>query len=78
MHDREQIYRSLWERTNRNGILLKTQTEVAKEIGIPYQKLSQIITEFIQDGRVRKYKHKFQFMDPDLFEWTDRHRKPNR
>lgn len=75
MHDRETIYRLLWQFTDRNGMLIKKQTEIADEIGIPYQKISEILAEFVLTGRARKYKHKFQLMgEPSSFKWGDEYK----
>ena len=69
MHDREQIYRQLWEYADRLGMLTKTQQELAKILGIPYQRLSVICREFQDLGRMKKYRSRFQVVDPDSLTW---------
>ena len=73
MHDREQVYRRVWEHTDRRGMVLKSQGEMADILGIPYQRLSVIYTEFQEQGLMRKYRHKFQALrSPDSVDWKKR------
>lgn len=65
MHNREELYMQLWEYTDRLGILQKTQLELAEIIGIPYQRLSVICSEYQKAGLMKKYRHKFQMKNPD-------------
>jgi CRP-like cAMP-binding protein len=70
MHNREKIYGLLWEETDRMGMLKMNQQEMAAKIGIPYQRLSLIYSEFQQRGLMRKYRHKFQLMKaPEEISW---------
>lgn len=64
VHDRKEIYEQLWEHTDRLGILQKTQLELADELGLPYQRLSMIFSEFQKSGLMKKYRHKFQMKNP--------------
>lgn len=68
-HDREAIYRVLYQNADRSGVIIPTQLEMAKILGIPYQRLSTIYKEFILTGRMKKYRHTFQVFNPDLFNW---------
>ena len=71
MHDREQLYRNIWQdHTNRHGILQGTQQGVAKQLGIPYQRLSLIMSEFVKLGYIRKAGHSFQLRDPERLDWS--------
>lgn len=69
--DREKIYRSMWEHTDRMNFLKITQQEFAKEFGIGYQRLSEIVLEFIKCGRIKKFKSRFQLKDPDTLDWGE-------
>lgn len=69
MINREQVYRDLWEHTDRQGVITPTQLEMAKILSLPYQTLSVIYSEFQGTGRMRKQGHSFQVQDPDKFEW---------
>jgi DNA-binding IclR family transcriptional regulator len=72
MHDREHIYRKIWENhVNRHGVMLITQQQLAKELGIPYQRVSVIMSEFKQIGYVKKSGSSFQFRDPNRLSWGE-------
>lgn len=72
MHDRERIYRKIWDNyVNRYGVLTVTQQKLAAELGIPYQRVSVILTEFQKIGYVRKSGSKFQFKDPNRVPWGE-------
>jgi DNA-binding IclR family transcriptional regulator len=72
MHDREQLYRKMWDNhTNRYGVLQGTQQDVAKQLGIPYQRLSLIMSEFIKLGYIKKSGHSFQLREPQRLDWSD-------
>jgi hypothetical protein len=72
MHDREKLYRFLWEtRDYKNRIGMK-QGDVAKQFGISYQRLSIVMREFIGLGLIRKNKYEFTLIyDPDKIPWND-------
>lgn len=70
MHSRERIYRFLWNiRDHRNVVALK-QGEVANKLGISYQAMSEIFSEFKDLGLLQKHKHDFLVVyDPDKIPW---------
>ena len=65
MHNREELYMQLWEHTDRLGILKHSQYDLAAMLGIPYQRLSVICSEYQKAGYMKKYRHKFQMRNPD-------------
>lgn len=67
--DRKKIYLELWSHTNRNGVLQKGQQELARELGYHYQRFSEIFSEWVTEGKMKKYKHQFQMVDPLLINW---------
>ena len=69
MHDRKHIYARLWEHTDRLGMIKLSQLQMADELGIPYQRLSIIYTEFQKAGYIKIYRHKFQMRNPDDIDW---------
>ena len=69
MHDRKQVYARLWECTDRLGMIELSQLEMADRLGIPYQRLSIIYTEFQKAGYMKKYRHKFQMKNPIDVDW---------
>lgn len=69
-HDREQVYRQLWQRCDRLGMLKPTQQELAAQLELPYQRLSVIMKEFQEAGFVKKFRWKFQLKDPDSLDWS--------
>ena len=75
MHDREQVYRQLWDLRDRNNFVMYSQLELQEKVNIPYQRLSQMFSEFTELGRMRKYRHRFQLSDPDSFEWGEAYEK---
>lgn len=78
MYNREELYRTLYESTDRSGVLTKTCQELATEIGITYQQLSVIMAEWVKMGRARKFRWDFQLFDPDKFDWTSKDYKKTR
>lgn len=71
LHDRENIYRFLWENSDRHGFIRLSQQEVSKELGVSFQRLHEIYLEFIDLGRMKKFKNRFQVRDPDGFLWDE-------
>lgn len=72
MHNREQIYRTIWDNhVNRHGILQVTQQQLSKELNIPYQRVSIILSEFQRIGYVKKSGSSFQFRDPSKVPWGE-------
>ena len=71
MYDREKLYRFLSENTDSSGIISMSQGEVAKNVGVSYQQLSEIMREFIDMGLIDKNGHKFLVVyDPDRIPWN--------
>ena len=54
MYDKEFLYRMFHDHSDRNGVLLLTQQDLAAEADIPYQKVNAIINEFIEAGFMAK------------------------
>jgi hypothetical protein len=71
LHDRESIYRFLWENCDRRHFITLSQQEVSKKIHVGYQRLSEIYLEFIYSGRMKKYQTRFQIKDPDTLDWGE-------
>ena len=70
MHDRETLYRFLYDNCDVNGIISKKQGVIAQEFGISYQALSDTMREFIDMGLIDKNGHKFLVVyDPDKVPW---------
>jgi hypothetical protein len=71
MHDREKLYRYLWDHTGANGAVSIPQGEVARDYGISYQHLSVIMKEFVDLGMIEKNKHQFVCLyDPNKIPWA--------
>lgn len=76
MHNREALYRAIWENwADRHGMIRGTQQEISKELGLPYQRLSVIFSEWTKEGKLKKFRSKFQMRDPDRFDWSKKSRK---
>jgi DNA-binding transcriptional regulator GbsR (MarR family) len=72
MHSREELYKFLWNSRDNRNIVSMSQGEVAKQFGISYQRLSIVMSEFIDMGLVQKYKHQFLLRyDPRKIPWED-------
>ena len=54
LYDKEFLYRLFHEHSDRNGVLLLTQQELAKEADIPYQQVCTVMKEFIEAGYMSK------------------------
>jgi DNA-binding MarR family transcriptional regulator len=54
-YDRKQVLEFLNENSDSNGFLTKNCRVLAKEVGMSYQSLSLIISEFIEMGYMKKY-----------------------
>jgi hypothetical protein len=76
-YNTEQIYRWLYTNSDYNGFVIYTQTEVARLIGIPYQTLSTIYSDFITIGYMKKINSRtFEIVhDPDDLEWDEAYLK---
>jgi sugar-specific transcriptional regulator TrmB len=73
MHSREEVYRKIWQFTDRHGMIQKTQRELAEILGLPYQRVCVIFSDLQRMGLVKKHRSKFQMMRaPDAVEWTRR------
>jgi len=68
--DRERFYRILYDHCDRNGVLLETQRAMVEPLGITYQGVSTIITEFVAMGIIEKKGHTFRCLyEPDQIPW---------
>ncbi len=58
-YDRKQVLEFLNEHADRDGFLTKNQRELAKLMGVSYQRLCVFISEFCEIGYMKKYgQHK--------------------
>ena len=72
MHDRESLYRFLWNNRNQKNVVSMSQGDVAKTFGISYQRLSIVMSEFIDMGLVHKHKHEFLLRyNPNKIPWGE-------
>ena len=79
MVNREELYRKLFtEVADRSGVLKLSQRAISAEIGISYQALSEIFTEWIRMGRMKKYAYDFQIFNPDKYDWSSAEYKAER
>lgn len=70
MFNREELYRYLYNHCDQNNVIGMKQNEIAKEIGISYQRLSEVMKEFIDLGMIEKQRHKFIVLyEPDKIPW---------
>ena len=70
MHSRERIYRFLWNIRDQRDCVALSQGEVADRLGISYQAMSEIFSEFKDMGMLEKHKHDFLVVyDPDKIPW---------
>lgn len=75
-YDRRQLYEYFHENSDRHGFLVLTQKEMAAKLGMAYQVLSTIITDFIDIGYMAKEGNgkwaKFRVLyHPDDCEWGE-------
>ena len=69
-HNREDLYRFMWQHVDYRGRLTLSQGEVAEQFGISYQRLSIAVNEFIGMNMISKYGHEFTLLyDPDRIPW---------
>jgi len=72
MHNRETLYKFLWENRDQKNVISLSQGEVAEKFGISYQRLSIVMTEFQEMGLIGKYKHQFVLKyDPSKIPWGE-------
>lgn len=72
-YDREQIYRYLWSLRDARGIISKSQSDIAKDLGIGYQRISEIFKDFTTTGHMRKHGKLFEIrFHPDHLDWGDK------
>lgn len=70
MHDREQLYRWLYDQCDPSNVIQISQGEVAKRYGISYQRLSIVMKEYQEMGMITKYGHQFTVAyHPDRIPW---------
>lgn len=68
--NREILYRLMYSCTDRNGIIQRSQQDMADLLDISYQQLSKIYKEFVEMGMLEKDKHKFILKyHPDEIPW---------
>lgn len=73
--DRESIYRTIYDYADRNGYLTVTQREMSNIVGMSYQAMSEVFSEFIDMGMISKSGRKFQIMyDPDEIPWDGKYK----
>jgi hypothetical protein len=72
-YDPKQIYQYLFDNTDRYGIIIYTQAELAEAIKIRYETMNYIISDFISVGFIEKVNKKtFRILQhPDKIEWTE-------
>ena len=70
MHDREKLYRFMWENTGASNKIEMKQQELAVAFGISYQRLSIVMKEYTDMGMISKNGHSFVLQyDPDQIPW---------
>ena len=72
-YDPEQVYRYLFDNSDRYGIIIYTQKDLAEAIKIQRETLNYFYQDFLAIGLLEKVSRaKFKVMvHPDEFEWTD-------
>lgn len=77
LYNRQEIYEWLYKNSDSRGMVVMTQKQVAERLGIRYQLISQIYSEFIAIGYIVKHGHhkngaKFEIVHhPDELDWGD-------
>ena len=69
--NREELYKFLWENTDRHGFIQKSQQDISKEYDVSWQRLSELFLEYQAHGRMKKFANRFQIKDPDSFSWDN-------
>lgn len=70
MFNREELYRYLYSHCDQNNVIGLKQHEIAKDYGISYQRLSEVMKEFVDLGMIEKQRHKFVVLyEPDKIPW---------
>lgn len=73
MRNREALYRLMHSCANRNGVIQRTQLEMAELCEMSYQQLSKVMTEFQNLGLISKDKHKFTVLyNPEDIPWGEK------
>jgi len=68
--DRQDFYRFLWDHRDHRNVLGMPAGVAAREYGICYQHISDLLKEFCEIGLVKKNKHQFLLVyDPDRVPW---------
>ncbi len=67
---RQPVYEAMWGLCDANNELSVTQGELAKRLGISYQRMSMIIQEFIALGMMERNGKRFVVLyDPKKVPW---------
>lgn len=78
LYDREQIYRWLWDHSDRRGIVVFSKKEVAEKLEIERKMMYNIFREFVYTGHLKEHgsgvNQKFECMwHPDLCDWSEKY-----
>ena len=69
--DRDLLHEYLWKHTDRRGIYLGSQTELAEKLGVTIFTVSHIFREMKEGGRVKKIGGKYKIEDPAKWKWKN-------
>lgn len=72
-YSRQEIYQWLYDNSDIRGIVIYSQKEVAEKLGIGYQNISTIYSDFVKIGFMKKHSaREFEVVHhADEVEWTE-------
>ena len=72
-YDPRQLYQYIFDNSDRYGIIVYTQKELAEAIRIQRETMNYFFKDFIEMGMIEKVnKNTFKVLvDPNEFEWTE-------
>ena len=69
--DRDLLHEYLWKHSDRRGVYLGSQTDLADKLGVTIFTVSHIFREMKEGGRVKKLGPKYQIVDPATWRWRN-------
>jgi len=77
VYNRQEVYEWLYKNSDSRGIVIMSQRKVAEKLGMRYQLISQIFSEFIAIGYIVKHGYdkngaRFEIVHhPDELDWGE-------
>lgn len=68
--DRDLLHEYLWKNSDRRGMYLGSQKDLAEKLGVTHFTISHIFREMKEGGRVKKVGRYYKITDPDKWRWN--------